>query len=108
MKRLYGTGSAAQSDNLTLTEGVGANATSSVFSNDEFYIPNYLSTTYAKTFSVDNVVENNGTTGYPIIEAGRWNPSTQAAITSIVLTATGGSSQLVQYSTFYLYGIKNS
>ena len=107
MKRLYGTGAAAASDTLILTEAVGASATSNTFSNEEIYIPNYLSSN-AKSFSIDGVVENNATTGYQVLYAGLWNPATQAAITSIVLTAQGGSSQLVQYSSFYLYGIKNS
>ena len=107
MRRLYGTGAAAASDTLTLTEAVGASATSNTFSNEEIYIPNYLSSN-AKSFSIDGVVENNATTGYQVLYAGLWNPAVQAAISSIVLTAQGGSSQLVQYSTFYLYGIKNS
>jgi hypothetical protein len=108
MKRLYGTGAAAASDSLILTEAVGASATANTFSNEDIYIPNYLSTANAKSFSIDGVIENNGTTGYQVFYAGLWNPATQAAISSIVLTAQGGSSQLVQYSSFYLYGIKNS
>jgi hypothetical protein len=107
MKRLYGDGASAASDSGTTAEGVGATATSDTFSNDEFYIPNYASSN-AKSFSVDNVGENNATTAYALLNAGLWNPSPQAAITSIVFTAVGVGGDLKQYSTFYLYGIKNS
>jgi len=79
------------------------NYTGSVFSNVEIYIPNYTGSNY-KSFSVDSVLENNDTaTGMSII-AGLWSDT--AAITSITVGGQGGS--LVQYSTFYLYGISNS
>ena len=105
MRRLYGSGASAASDTGISTEGVGATATASTFSNDDFYIPNYASANY-KSFSVDNVGENNAATAYAFLDAGLW--SNTAAITSIVLTATGTGGDLKQYSTFYLYGIKNS
>jgi hypothetical protein len=85
---------------------VGSTATASTFNNGEIYIPNYTSTTNAKSFSVDAVSENNATEAYADLIAGLWNPGTQAAIYSIGLTPTSGN--FVQYSTFYLYGIKNS
>lgn len=103
MKRLYGSGAAAASDNGTTSEGVGATATANTFSNDDYYIPNYASANY-KSFSIDNVGENNATTAYALLDAGLW--SNTAAITSIVLTPSSGS--FVQYSTFYLYGISKS
>lgn len=79
------------------------NYTGSVFSNVEIYVPNYTSSNY-KSFSVDAVLENNDTaTGMSLI-AGLW--SSTAAITSITVGAINGS--LVAYSTFRLYGIKNS
>jgi hypothetical protein len=105
MKRLYGTGAAASSDSTSNIEANGSTATSNTFSNEEIYIPNYLSSN-AKSFSIDGVVENNATTAYQLLYAGLWNPSTQAAITSIVFTGLTGS--FVADSTFYLYGIKNS
>lgn len=107
--RMYGDGSGASSD--TGTTGVisidnGANATSNTFGNFEVYIPNYRSSS-AKSYSTDSVSETNATTIYTQLLAGLWNPGTQAAITSITLTA-GASANYAQYSTFYLYGIQNS
>jgi hypothetical protein len=81
----------------------GTGFTSSVFSNGEAYIPNYLSSNN-KSVSVDNVIENNATTSYASICAGLWSNS--AAITSIKITPTSGN--FVQYSTAYLYGISNA
>ena len=81
----------------------GTGFTSDVFSNGEAYIPNYAGSTY-KSASVNNVIENNGTTAYASICAGLW--SNTAAITSITITPT--SLNFAQYSSFYLYGIKNS
>ena len=79
------------------------NYTGSVFSNVEIYVPNYTGSNF-KSFSIDAVNENNATTADQSMIAGLW--SSTAAITSITVGAFGGS--LVQYSTFYLYGIKNS
>ena len=77
--------------------------TSNTFANNEFYIPNYAGSNY-KSVSVDGVEENNATQSYSELSAGLW--SNTAAITSIKLTPSSGN--YVQYSTFYLYGIKNS
>jgi hypothetical protein len=102
-KRLYGSGAAAASDTNITLEGAGATATASTFSNQEVYIPNYTSTTNAKSFSVDDVSENNGTTAYALLTAGLWNPGTQAAITSITFTAIANT--FVQYTSASLYGV---
>lgn len=80
--------------------------TSSTFSNSTLYILNYAGSNY-KSFSVDNVTENNSGTAdtqYMSLVAGLW--SNTAAITSVKLTPNAGS--FVQYSTATLYGIKNS
>jgi len=105
-KRLYGTGSGTASDNLTDIRGfaVASGSTANTFSNNSFYIPNYTSSTNYKSVSVDAVNENNATESYGGITAGLW--SNTAAITSIKLLANNGN--LEQYSTAYLYGIKNS
>jgi hypothetical protein len=105
-KRLFGTGSGTASDNLTDIRGfaVASGSTANTFSNNSFYIPNYTSSTNYKSVSVDYVNENNATESYSGITAGLW--SSTAAITSIKLLANNGN--LEQYSTFYLYGIKNS
>jgi hypothetical protein len=107
-RRLKGTGSAAQSDNtsaatqMVFNYGAGNNLTANTFNNGEMYIPNYTSSNY-KSVSSDVVTENNATAAYTVLQAGLW--SNTAAITSI---AIGSDGNWVQYSTFYLYGIKNS
>lgn len=102
--RLFGNGSSAYSGTATNTlEGVGAATTADTFSNDGFYIPNYTSSNY-KSYSIDNVGEDNATLAYAMLIAGLW--SNTAAITSIIFTAVSGS--FVANSSFYLYGIKNS
>lgn len=104
-KQLYGTGAAAGSYNDTTMiqpSANGANATANTFDNFEMYIPNYAGSNY-KSLSIDNVTENNATSAYAELFAGLW--SSTSAITSITFT---GVSTLNQYSTFTLYGIKNS
>jgi hypothetical protein len=81
--------------------------TASTFGSFEMYIPNYLSTTAAKSISSDSVVENNATLGFNVLIAGLWNPATQAAINEIKLFPQLGPNFKI-YSSFYLYGIKNS
>ena len=102
---LQGDGAAAASSTLARFGGSmsGANATASVFGNTDIYIPNYTSANY-KSYSVDTVTENNAATAYATLIAGLW--STASAITQIDLTPAAGN--FAQYSTFYLYGIKNS
>jgi hypothetical protein len=80
-----------------------ATSTASTFANYSIYIPNYAGSNN-KSVSIDFVVENNATTGYDQLVAGLWSNS--SAITQITLTPV--FSTLVQYSTAYLYGIKNS
>jgi hypothetical protein len=105
-KVLYGSGSGAAS--FSDTSGYAgaidaANATANTFNNGEFYIPNYTSTTNAKSFSVDTVQEDNQAQAFITMVAGLWNPGTQAAITSITFVPNSGS--FVASSTFSLYGI---
>jgi hypothetical protein len=104
---LYGTGSAA---------GSGADAsnfysladrssyTANTFSNGEFYIPNYASTSTYKSITHDAVTENNGTESLAYLTAALL--SSNSAISSITIAASSGN--LVQYSTAYLYGVKNA
>jgi hypothetical protein len=103
--RLYGSGSAAGSDT---NDGVNfianANSTASTFGSTEIYIPNYTLSNY-KSISSDSASETNATTVYMGLFATLW--SNTAAITSIQLLPQNGTN-LVQYSTFYLYGISNS
>jgi hypothetical protein len=107
--RLTGSGSAAASSAIpnSPTAGYGGtsggNDTASTFTNGEIYIPNYASSNN-KSYSVDNVGENNATAALAALVANLWSSS--AAITSVTLTAGSGTFQ--QYSTATLYGIKNS
>jgi hypothetical protein len=80
--------------------------TASTFSNDSTYIPNYAGSTN-KSMSLDNTSESNissGTTNYLSLSAGLW--STTSAINQVTLTL--GAGNFVQYSTAYLYGVKNA
>ena len=81
-----------------------SNETASTFGNMEIYIPNYSSTSTNKSFSVDGVTENNGTTAYAVMFAALW--SNTAAITSIKLDPDSGD--FAQYSTATLYGISRT
>jgi hypothetical protein len=105
-RRLTGDGGSAGSDTLTnirFAIDTAAN-TASVFSNGEFYIPNYTSTTTNKSVSVDGVNETNGSNAVQSLVAGLW--SNTAAITSIKLLGNS-SGNFVQYSTATLYGVAN-
>jgi hypothetical protein len=104
-RNLGGTGAAAYSDSNTTGE-IGytsqANLTASTFGNFAIYIPNYASANY-KSFSSDYVSENNATGAYSGLIAGLW--SNTAAITSFKIKS---AFNFVQYSTAYLYGVKNA
>jgi hypothetical protein len=110
-KTVFGSGAVAGSvyNNIGDQTGIfwlaipAAASTSSVFGNAEIYVPNYNSSNY-KSVSIDSVSENNGTTSYSFLIAGIWQST--SAITSVNLVPDAGA--LVQYSTAYLYGVKNA
>lgn len=109
-RRLYGTGAGANSTSgTTMYAGFASSngQTASTFGNAELYIPNYTSTTVAKSSSSDGVSENNSANAIAQFSANLWNPGTQAAITSITLLPEVGAS-FVSGSTFSLYGIANA
>ena len=82
-----------------------ADSTANTFSTSEIYIPNYAGSDY-KSMSAESAQENNSTgNAYKRISAGLW--SNTAAITSIKFTLVLGTSY-IQYSTAYLYGVKNA
>ena len=82
----------------------GGGITASTFSNTEIYIPSYTSSNN-KSLSIDKSLENNSASNNILgFVAASW--SNTAAITSITFSAAGGN--LTEFSTFYLYGIKNS
>jgi hypothetical protein len=105
-RRLFGDGSSATSDTVTriILIANAATSTSSTFSNNEIYIPNYAGSTN-KSYSVDGVAENNATFARADLTAGLWSDT--SAITSITLTPNIGPN-FIQYSTAYLYGISNA
>ena len=84
----------------------GGTTYTNIFTNSEFYIPNYAGNTN-KSVSFDSTLESNETTGaqqYDSLAAGLW--SNTAAINQITLTLNSGS--FTQYSTATLYGISKS
>lgn len=83
---------------------VGSTATASTFSSGEIYIPGYALSNN-KVFTTANTTENNAAGFQSVLGANLW--ANTAAITSIDLTMQGGYT-IDQYSTFRLYGIKNS
>jgi hypothetical protein len=107
-KLLYGNGATAYSVSssgtyISFLETIQGSATSSTFASGDIYIPNYAGSTN-KSVSSDVVTENNATGAYAGLAAHLW--ANTAAISSISIAPTGGT--FVQYSTAYLYGIKNS
>lgn len=107
IRGLYGPGSGTPgsftSPSNYLGEVVGSTATSNTFSNMSLCIPNYAGSTN-KSFSVDAVAENNATLAQMNFTAGLWSQT--AAINQITITPQSGT--FVQYSTAYLYGVKNA
>lgn len=81
-----------------------ASSTASTFSNIEIYFPNYAGSS-AKSISIDGASENAATTAYTTLSAGLWSGT--SAI-NIIKLLSANSANFVQYSTAYLYGIKNS
>jgi len=106
-RRLEGNGSSASSASNSLLlayQGSTTDATANTFGNGELYIPNYAGSTN-KSASNDGVSENNGTTSYDGFAANLW--SNTAAINQVTFTPDAGS-DFVQYSSIYLYGVKNA
>jgi len=113
IKNIYGDYTVAYSSSSSSVTNIlpqgfspAAGATSNTFSNNEIYIPNYTSSNYKST-SIDVVQENNSgaaNAGYTTLSAGLW--SNTASITSITIASYFDI--FSQYSTFTLYGIKNS
>jgi hypothetical protein len=110
VRRLQGDGSSATSNVAAGTTSAirvigiaSSGSTANTFGNSEIYIPNYAGSNN-KSVSIDAVNENNGTEAYMNLAAGLW--SNTAAINQITITPLAGS--IAQYSTAYIYGIKNS
>ena len=110
-KYIQATGTSASSGNQSPGTYVellcaGATTTANILGNTDIYIPNYTSSN-PKSLEADNVVETNAATIYSRVYAGLWSGT--SAITSIDVSISPSFGTLYsQYSTFYLYGIKNS
>ena len=113
-RTLLGTGTGAASgsssgDTLLTRAGVatGTDCTASTFCNSTIYIPNYAGSTN-KSISIDSVTENNATLAYAQMVAGLWSQT--AAINQITLYVNSANllNTFAQYSTAYLYGVKNA
>jgi hypothetical protein len=106
---LYGNGSSAGSGNYNPNNsnyygnGDLYTYTANTFANCEIYQPNYTASVY-KSSSADNVSENNATLANVHLSANIWNNT--AAITRITLEVYADT--FAQYSTAYLYGVKNA
>ena len=106
-KAIQGNGAAASSFSGSVGYAGDLNAntsTASTFASAEFYIPNYTSSNY-KSISIDSVGETNATTIYSHLVASLW--STTTAINQLTVYTQSGSN-LMAYTSAYLYGIKNS
>lgn len=101
---IRGSGSGVDSNTTERPPANAAGSTASTFGNMDIYFPNYSGSTN-KSFSIDAVTENNATFSRASLHAHLWSDAT--AINRVVLTS-GQSFNFVQYSTAYLYGIKNS
>ena len=111
-KNVSGNGTTAFSDNHSGQQSIyigpvdTTNQTSNTFSSFEMYIPNYAGSSQ-KSVSIEHAQENNATGAYATLAAGLSTKT--AAISSITFYGYGGTSLTYgQYTTFYLYGIKNS
>lgn len=106
-RTIYGNGSSASSGNRTdsIIQGINtlSTTTANTFSSFQMYIPNYAGSTN-KSFSIDTVTEDNATGNEMMMYAGLW--SNTAAINAFSVACTGGN--FAQYSTAYLYGVKNA
>jgi len=78
--------------------------TASTFASVDIYLTNYASSNY-KSYSIDGVTENNGTTANASLVASLW--SNTAAVNQVTLYPFS-SNNFVQYSTATLYGISKS
>lgn len=98
-----GTAASSSQSNVTEWNGIGPSSTSttSTFSSEQLYIPNYKNTSYHKQAIRENAWENNSTTSFIVQMMSHLYRST-SAISSIKIS---GNNTFVQYSQATLYGI---
>jgi hypothetical protein len=95
-----GSGSGISTADYARYAWTNSQANASTFGSQQFYIPNYRSTS-ARSISAEGVTENNATLAKAIITASLWNSS--SAITSIGVRGQFGL--FVSGSSITLYGI---
>ena len=100
-RALTANGSTASSGTVNRFYVDGDTFTANTFANVEIYIPNFTSSNY-KSWSLDSVTENNGTTAYSALMAGLWSDTT--AISSLIFAPIYGTA-FTANSTFSLYGV---
>jgi hypothetical protein len=106
--QLAGSGSSATSSaaaNNSFMYGVyttGAAATANTFGSIVMDILDYKDTNKFKTMRNISGFDQNTSVGYVLMRSGNWRST--SAVTSIKLF--GGASNIAQYSSFALYGIK--
>ena len=83
----------------------GANSTASTFSNCDIYIQNYTSSG-VKSIGSEGSAPNNSGSNFAVNISG--NTVTNGTAVTTINIVPFGSNSLVQHSTAYLYGIKNS
>ena len=110
MTMIYTSATTATSYSTTSTTSLDQNPidlstnTASTFSNNEFYIPSYLSTT-SRQMSHFGVAEGNVTTNAAWLAANAGLYRGTSAITSLTLIDANGGSGFAANSRFDLYGI---
>jgi hypothetical protein len=108
-RMVYGIGSgsalsaATSSTQINWGAADASTSTSNTFGLMDIYISNYAGPVN-KSGVLSQVTETNASSAYMGIDAFLWQNT--SAINAIALTSSVGS--FVQYSTAYLYGIKNS
>lgn len=95
-----GTGDSTSFQNIYMAS---AQTNANTFGNSEVYIVNYT-TSNNKEILVDAGCDNNSSSSIVSFSGQKWSNS--APVTSIQIQ--GGSGNLVQFSSVYLYGIKNT
>ena len=105
-RRLYDdTGTVGSDSSTGMPVGTmnGTTGTASTFSSASIYVPNYAGSSN-KSVSIDSVSEANATAVSLYLVAGLW--SSTAAINQI--TVVPDSANFAEFSTAYLYGVKNA
>lgn len=82
--------------------------TANVFGNAEIYIPSYTSSNYKNIHSSTNSENNSSTTWIVNNSANLWANTSAINRITILPGDPAGTGNFAQYSTAYLYGIKNS